>query len=413
MTRQHIERALAHGAGGAEDGDADHSTTPSSVSPSSSTGAAPVRLSMRSMTPPCPGNTLPLSFTPAKRFSRLSVRSPIIEKPTAARHSGRNAANDTWNHRLPAIATTALTPIAPNTPSQVFPGDTFGARRMRPKRRPQKNAPMSATHTSSSANSTHCAPCGSASRSRTRASHAGTSASTPAAPADQGATRRGANAIHSSAISHHSTATLSSRSRPSGVAETRHAPSSSTATSSTYALRSTGLPSSRNADHSQAPASTSSVTTPTVTHAGSQSTMASSTAPSTTAVRTRLRSASVTMPLRPRRGLSRCGVAEAPFTSGEERERVLEIRHREIRPQPRTEIQLRVGEIPEQEVADAVLTAGADQQVRLRQSREHELRGEAVLVDIFRPYRATGPFSRKLLSRLDNTPAPAVTHGHL
>src|SRR4029077_10423015 len=155
VTREHLERALAHGAGRAEHGDADHRTTPSSVSPSSSTGAAPVRLSMRSMTPPCPGNTRPLSFTPAKRFSRLSVRSPIIEKPTAARHSGRNAASGTWNHRLPAIATTALTATAPNTPSQVFPGDTFGARRMRPKRRPQKNAPMSATHTSSNANSTH------------------------------------------------------------------------------------------------------------------------------------------------------------------------------------------------------------------------------------------------------------------
>src|SRR3984893_2160230 len=114
MTRQHIEGAHSHGAGGAEDGDADHPTTPSSVSPSSSTGAAPVRLSMRSITPPCPGNTLPLSFTPAKRFSRLSVRSPIIEKPTAVRHSGRDAASGTGEHRLPAVAATALTPLPPH-----------------------------------------------------------------------------------------------------------------------------------------------------------------------------------------------------------------------------------------------------------------------------------------------------------
>jgi hypothetical protein len=78
-------------------------------------------------------------------------------------------------------------------------------------------------------------------------------------------------------------------------------------------------------------------------------------------------------------------VAEAPFAAGEERERLLEIRQREIRPQARTEIQLRVGEIPEQEVADAVLTAGADQQIRLRQSRERELCGEALLADVFRP----------------------------
>src|SRR5207248_1221222 len=142
MPREHVEGALAHRAGRAEYGDADHRTTPSSVSPSSSTGAAPVRLSMRSMTPPCPGNTRPLSFTPAKRFSRLSVRSPMIEKATAVRHSGRNAASGTWNHRLPATATSALSATPPNTPSQVLPGDTSGARRTRPKRRPKKNAPM-------------------------------------------------------------------------------------------------------------------------------------------------------------------------------------------------------------------------------------------------------------------------------
>ena len=35
------------------------------VSPRNSTGAAPVMLSIRSITPPCPGNSVPLSFTPA------------------------------------------------------------------------------------------------------------------------------------------------------------------------------------------------------------------------------------------------------------------------------------------------------------------------------------------------------------
>ena len=147
------------------------------------------------------------------------MRSPTTEKPTAARHKGRNAASDTWNHWLPAIATSALTVMPPNNPSQVFPGDTSGASRMRPNCRPKKNAPMSATHTSSRANNTHCAPSSGVSRSRASASHAGTSASTPAMAADQGDTRRGANTIQTSAASHHTTATLSTRSRPAAASQ--------------------------------------------------------------------------------------------------------------------------------------------------------------------------------------------------
>src|SRR2546423_13758785 len=113
--------------------------------------------------------------------------------------------------------------------------------------------------------------------------------------------------------------------------------------------------------------------------------MASSTTASTTAVRTRLRSAPVTLPSGLGRGSSRHGVPEAPLAAGEERERLLQVRHREIRPQPRTEIQLRVGDIPEQEVADAVLTAGANQKTRGRHSRERELPGEGGLAHILRP----------------------------
>src|SRR5262249_24996389 len=137
MPRQHVERVLADRAGGAEHRDADHATTPSSDRPSSSTGAAPVRLSIRSMTPPSPGNTLPVSFMPANRFSRPSVRSPTIENPTAARHNGRNVISGTWNQALPAMATSALTVMPPSTPSQVLPGETVGASSTRPKRRPQ------------------------------------------------------------------------------------------------------------------------------------------------------------------------------------------------------------------------------------------------------------------------------------
>ena len=143
------------------------------------------------MTPPWPGKTLPLSFRPAKRLSRLSVRSPTIENATTARHSGRKNASgtETRSCRTPRPRPRAARRRA--RPPRSCPG--------RPRREPQspepaarrRTRPMSATHTRSSTNSSHCAPCGRSRRSRTSASQAGTSANAPASAADQGAARRG------------------------------------------------------------------------------------------------------------------------------------------------------------------------------------------------------------------------------
>ncbi len=52
MARDDIEGALANGAGRAQYRYADHATTPNIMSPKNSTGAAPVTLSIRSITPP-------------------------------------------------------------------------------------------------------------------------------------------------------------------------------------------------------------------------------------------------------------------------------------------------------------------------------------------------------------------------
>ncbi len=48
--------------------------------------------SMRSNTPPCPGSSLPISFTPRRRFNTLSTRSPNsvsseVTSPSAAKMS--------------------------------------------------------------------------------------------------------------------------------------------------------------------------------------------------------------------------------------------------------------------------------------------------------------------------------------
>src|SRR6185295_5079166 len=291
MTGQHIQRAFADGTRGTEHCHADHECTPgmrSMIRPSSRIGAAPVTLSMRSITPPWPGNRLPLSFTPAKRFSRLSVRSPTIEKATTARHIGRNCAsgiaNVRPNHQLPSTATSALATMPPSTPSQVLLGETLGASRRRPNLRPMKNAPISAAHTRMSANRIHSAPRSRSSRNDSSATHAGTRASTPASAADHAATQRGANITHRSATIHHTSAMLSSRSRPPGTCVRRQASVRRTAMRATYPRRYAIFGGRRNADHSHAPVITTSVTATTVASGGSQRMTARSNATSTAAV---------------------------------------------------------------------------------------------------------------------------------
>src|SRR5204862_2073210 len=106
----------------------------------------------------------------------------------------------------------------------------------------------------------------------------------PAAPARRREPRRGANVSQRRGVSHRGAPPASRGARPPGLAETRHASASRAATSSTYAPRALAAGTRRNADHSQAPASTTAVITATVAHSGSHSTTASSTAASTTAV---------------------------------------------------------------------------------------------------------------------------------
>src|SRR5690242_15120270 len=75
MAGDHVQRIDAHAAGGTEHGDADHGKSLKAWAPSQNSGAAAVRLSTRSRRPPCPGNRLPLSLSPAWRLNRLSERS--------------------------------------------------------------------------------------------------------------------------------------------------------------------------------------------------------------------------------------------------------------------------------------------------------------------------------------------------
>src|SRR5690606_20422056 len=73
-------------------------------------------------------------------------------------------------------------------------------------------------------------------------------------------------------------------------------------------------------------------------------------------------------------------VAAAEFADG-----MLEVVLREIRPQPVDEEQLGIGRLPEQEVADALLAAGADQQIRVRNAFGEQMAPDQVLVDVLHP----------------------------
>src|SRR5690242_21190929 len=63
--------------------------------PSTKIGSAATIESMRSNTPPWPGNSAPESLTPAWRLTRLSNRSPTIENSTVTRASATRSEEHT------------------------------------------------------------------------------------------------------------------------------------------------------------------------------------------------------------------------------------------------------------------------------------------------------------------------------
>src|SRR5215475_8388213 len=133
---------------------------------------------------------------------------------------------------------------------------------------------MSAANTSPSVKSIHSAPWSISRRRRMSASQAGSSDSTPASAADHDETRCGANTIHASAISHHTTAAARTIDLPSGVSVTYHTSGIIIPRNATYNARSATPDTRRNADHSQAPASTNTVSSTSVATGGNSNTMA-------------------------------------------------------------------------------------------------------------------------------------------
>src|SRR5206468_4395287 len=97
-----------------------------SASTRATAGATKMRLSMRSRTPPCPGNNVPESFAPATRLIPDSKRSP--PNPTGPTRTATRSAGPVFIPADTAISS-ATTPAAANpasVPSHVLPGLMVG-----------------------------------------------------------------------------------------------------------------------------------------------------------------------------------------------------------------------------------------------------------------------------------------------
>src|SRR3954471_2464353 len=156
------------------------------------------------------------------------------------------------------------------------------------------------------------------------------------------------------------------------------------------------------AAHSQAPMRTSTVSSQTVAMGGRPSVTTSRTATSAIAVSTRCLSTAG----RPERLVAQLvtGLAEPPFTSFEGAERRRELPQVEIRPQRVAHEDLRVRQVPQQEIADSMIAAGTDEQIGIRQVAERQLAGETLLADVVDPQRAASHGRRQLACRLQDVP---------
>src|SRR5258708_27584066 len=107
----------------------------------------------------------------------------------------------------------------------------------------------------------------------------------------------------------------------------------------------------------------------------------------------------------------RRGLAEATLALTEVVECALQQRRRKFRPERVGKIELGIGEIPQQKVADALFAARADQQVRIRNSGQCQPR-----TDVLLRYLPRRQFTRRDIpgqgpAALRDVPTPAVGYG--
>src|SRR5690606_29326766 len=106
------------------------------------------------------------------------------------------------------------------------------------------------------------------------------------------------------------------------------------------------------------------------------------------------------------------GQAEPAFAGGEVAYRRLERGPVEVRPQRGREPQFGVGQLPEQEIADPAVAAGADEQVRWREVGQGDPRADRGLVDLVGPQPPGGHVLGQRTRGGCHVLAPAVAGGN-
>src|SRR4051812_34995588 len=126
--------------------------------------------------------------------------------------------------------------------------------------------------------------------------------------------------------------------------------------------------------------------------------------------------ADTTLSSRPRKRAGGALVADAAIATlaaAELGDGALEMLLAEVGPQRVDEHQLGVGTLPEQEIADALLAAGADQQVGIGHAGGQQLPLEQVLVDLLRCELARRDLGREIAGRLDDLVTRAVVDANV
>src|SRR5204863_9179689 len=111
---------------------------------------------------------------------------------------------------------------------------------------------------------------------------------------------------------------------------------------------------------------------------------------------------------RKRAGALAADAAIATFAAAKLGDRPLEMLLAEVGPQRVDEHQLGVGALPQQEIADALLAAGTDQQVGIGHAGGQQLALEQALVDLLRRQLARRHLAGKIAGRLHDLVARAV-----
>src|SRR3954449_10487330 len=293
-------------------------------------------------------------------------------------------------------ATNTVAAVPKTKPSHVFPGEVVGAILCRPSSRPPKYAKVSPAHTASSTVYSASRPFSGISRIRIRNDKPPPIHSAPitvALIAAVAAARALENAFNKNARTNVDRIPPSIQSMPESSAPT----SASGATM--YPAGPSGLPRRARAPHGWRPRERAArAGAPSARTRAATARRRARRARTSTTPRARQRPAR-SAAARPR---SRSGSrswsspAESSTPRGVLRQRSTQVALVEVRPELVHEDKFRIRELPEQEVRDAQLAARADQQIGIGQLRRIEVRGEHVLVDLFRLDAALRDAPRRL-----------------